>query len=935
MTSSTSTIPAAAARLPLQADDPRFAGNYRLTARLGSGGMGVVYLAVAADGRQVAVKLMRPELAGDPEFRARFSREAVALRRVASARSVRVIEAGDGASGPFLVTEYAAGPSLAGHDDLNGPLHPGQVRLLAAGLAEALTAIHDAKVVHRDLKPSNVILAPGGPKIIDFGVAQVLDSVPLTRTGMTIGSAGFMAPEQFTGQAGPAADVFAWAVTVAYAASGQPLFGTGPTDTVMYRILHAQPSIAAVPADLRPLVAAALAKNPQDRPAAHELLDQLTRPGAPGKRPGPRSRLASRRTKAAIPAVALAAAAALTGTLLAGHGTTRPERAPVSRSQAAAPFGTYAGEQARGVFQTISRLAASGRTIVTTGTQVSDGRARQQFFASADGGATWTLAPVRGPGGGRLPAGFAATRLAAGPRGWLATGPGAIWTSRNGLSWTLAATHGITPQQPGDQAFVLTGTSAGFLAAGQAPAPGGRTQAVLWTSGDGVTWQRMTAAQAGLGDGVLSISYAASFGQDTVISGALRDGAAGTWLSTDGGQVWTPVTVPAGHGAGTGITGLAADGSGLIAVRPGTAGDGIAYFSPNGRTWHYSSTLGAAGGFTPQVVKGSAYGFAVTGTDADGNDIAYAAAADAASWLPTGSLGPASGYASTPAATVAPDGAVIAAGSTAASKTSQQAVLLQAGTAGLVRPVPLASLPGAVVPEVAVRSRAAAAGQQVAVGSADGYPAIWRRTAAGSWALVSTASLVSATPHLAALTSVTHGRAGWLAVGAPGPVAYTSANGTTWRPAAAITGDLAGDVAVAAAAGPHGYVIVGKQIAPGGSCVADVWWSPDLTRWTRAHDANDASGSSQVLAVAADDDGFYSAGSHEGQPAVWATGDGRTWTTVVLPLPHGATGVLQQIAVQGDRVVARGTQASGGVTTPLAELSTDDGATWRQIPALR
>jgi hypothetical protein len=307
------------------------------------------------------------------------------------------------------------------------------------------------------------------------------------------------------------------------------------------------------------------------------------------------------------------------------------------------------------------------------------------------------------------------------------------------------------------------------------------------------------------------------------------------------------------------------------------------------------------------VVKGSAYGFAVTGTDADGNYVAYTAAGDGAAWLPAGSLGTTSDYASAPAATVAPDGAVIAAGSTAASTTSQQAVLLRASTAGLVRTVPLASLPGAVVPEAAVRSRAAAGGQQLAVGSADGYPAIWRKTAAGSWALVSSLSLVSATPHLAALTSVTHGRPGWLAVGVPGPVAFTSANGTTWRSAGAITGDLAGDVAVAAAAGPHGYVIVGKQVAPGGSCVvADVWWSADLTRWTRARDVNDTAGSSQVLAVAADDDGFYSAGSHNAQPAVWATDDGRTWTTVVLPLPHGATGVLQQITVQGDRVVARG-----------------------------
>jgi WD40 repeat protein len=623
--------------------------------------------------------------------------------------------------------------------------------------------------------------------------------------------------------------------------------------------------------------------------------------------------------------------AALSIALLAGLGTARLSAnrgASSARPLAAGPFGTYAGQQARGVFQTISRIVASGRTIVTTGAQVSDGVVRQQFFASADDGGTWHLAPVRAPGGGQLPLGYAATRLAVGPRGWLATGPGAIWTSRDGLSWTLVATHGIT----GGQVFVLTGTADGFLAAGQAQAPDGKTQAVIWTSRDGVRWQRMTAAQAGLGGNVLSISYATSRGQDTVISGPLADGASGAWLSTDGGQAWTPVTIPAGHGAANTITGLASSSAGLIAVRPGTVGHGVAYFSPNGRSWQYSATLGAAAGFTPQVVKGSTYGFVVTGTGSAGTYIAYTSTGDGTAWRPTGPLGTTASYSSTPAATVAPGGTVIVAGSTAASKTGQQAVLLRASSAGLVRPVPLAGLPGALLPEVAVKSLAIADGQQIAVGSADGYPAIWRKTG-GFWTLVSSRTLVSAAPRLAALTSVTHGSAGWLAVGVPGPVAFTSADGTTWRPApGSIARDLTGVADVAAAAGPRGYVIVGKLVAPGGSCVADVWWSPNMASWTRAHDVNDATGSSQVLAVAASAHGFISAGSHDGQPALWTTTSGPAWKTIVLPLPHGATGVLQQIAIDGNRVVALGVQTAEGVTRPLAELSTDGGATWRQVP---
>jgi hypothetical protein len=319
----------------------------------------------------------------------------------------------------------------------------------------------------------------------------------------------------------------------------------------------------------------------------------------------------------------------------------------------------------------------------------------------------------------------------------------------------------------------------------------------------------------------------------------------------------------------------------------------------------------------------------VTGTDAAGTYLAYTAAGDGTAWLPTGSLGTVASYASAPSATVGTGGTVIAAGSTAASQTGQQAILLRASTTGSVRPVPLA-----VTPQVAVNALAAADGQQIAVGSADGYPAIWRKTAGGSWTLVSSLPLVTgAGPGRTALTGVTHGSHGWLAVGTPGPVVYTSADGITWQPAGPIAADLHGVVGVAAAAGPHGYVIVGKLIAQGGNCVADVWWSPDLVSWTRGHDVNDATGSSQVLAVAAGPRGFISAGSHNGQPAVWTTPGGGAWTTIMVPLGSGATsGVLQQIAISGSQVVALGQQVIAGVITPLAELSADGGKTWTQVP---
>ena len=264
------------ARTPLRPDDPTRIGHYRLTARLGSGGMGLVYLGVTWDGNPVAVKVLRPDLAGDQEFRLRFGREVAALVRVKGECTVRVIEADSQSSMPFVVTEYAQGPSLSEYIDKYGSVGPDLLYGLATGLAEALTVIHAAGIMHRDLKPANIILTDAGPKVIDFGIARRQDTTGLTQTGMMIGSMGFMAPEQISGRPGPEADIFAWGVTLAYAATGRSPFGAGNTHSILYRIMYGDPDIAAVPDSLRPLVQAALVKDPQSRPTAQELLDRLT-----------------------------------------------------------------------------------------------------------------------------------------------------------------------------------------------------------------------------------------------------------------------------------------------------------------------------------------------------------------------------------------------------------------------------------------------------------------------------------------------------------------------------------------------------------------------------------------------------------------------------------------------------------------------------------
>jgi hypothetical protein len=689
-------------------------------------------------------------------------------------------------------------------------------------------------------------------------------------------------------------------------------------------------------------------------PRAADPGTMLLEPDLPGTwRPARyRSRLLRRMATIVIPVAVLVAVAVLALALLTGHGpklgplaASQPDNAAPHQGTTALTIGTYPGQQARGVFQTVNRIVASGQTIVAMGSQTSDGVVRQQFFVSADGGATWRLAPVQAAGGGQPPLGYPAARLAGGPGGWLAVGPQAIWTSPNGLSWTLAATHGITPMRPGDGMWVMNSTSSGFLAAGVAATSGSQTQAVLWTSPDGLTWQRHTAAQLGLagpGETVQSISYITARGSDTLISGQVsRDGAsyAGLWLSTDGGAAWTRVTVPADHGAGSAITGLAFDSAGLLAVRPGRSANGspdaVAYFSPNGAAWQYAGTIGASAGWTPGLVKGSDYGFVVAGTSGTGQLVAYTATGAGTNWRPTASLGRAS-QESVVGATAASADTIVAVGYTGQAQAGQQPVFLEATAAGRVQPVALASLPGGSIPELAVNGLAVAAGQQIAVGSADGYPAVWRRAAGGSWALLTSLPQVSGNAGLTALTGVAHGPAGWLAVGTPGPVVMTSADGTSWTSAAgsgSITADLAGVAAVATAAGPHGYVIVGKLVAPGGACVADVWFSPDLKSWTRAHDVNDATGSSQVLAVAAGAAGFVSVGSHDGKPAVWTTANGTSWTTIVLPVPAGASSaVLQQVAISGDRVVAAGQASSPAGTVPIAELSLDGGLTWQQAP---
>ncbi|KUH37799.1 MULTISPECIES: serine/threonine-protein kinase [Streptomyces] len=260
------------AMMRLRREDPRVVGSFRLHRRLGAGGMGVVYLGSDRRGQRVALKVIRPDLAEDQEFRSRFAREVSAARRIRGGCTARLVAADLEADRPWFATQYVPGPSL--HDKIaeEGPLSAADVAAIGAALSEGLVAVHEAGVVHRDLKPSNILLSPKGPRIIDFGIAWATGASTLTHVGTAVGSPGFLAPEQVRGATvTPATDVFALGATLAYAAMGDSPFGHGSSEVLLYRVVHEEPHLQGVPDALAPLVRACLAKEPEERPTTLQL----------------------------------------------------------------------------------------------------------------------------------------------------------------------------------------------------------------------------------------------------------------------------------------------------------------------------------------------------------------------------------------------------------------------------------------------------------------------------------------------------------------------------------------------------------------------------------------------------------------------------------------------------------------------------------------
>jgi hypothetical protein len=633
------------------------------------------------------------------------------------------------------------------------------------------------------------------------------------------------------------------------------------------------------------------------------------------------------------------------------------------RTYPAAQTGQFAASTVAGagVFQTLTQVASSGRTVVAVGRQAGGDLTRAQFLVSTDAGKSWRLAPVRAAAGGDPAPGHPAQLVAGGAGGWLAVGPQAIWTSTNGRSWTLARTTGITPVDSGDQVQRLVRTATGYVATGQNTAEG---TGVIWTSADGLHWQRR-AAQALLAPGhgtIVAITGAAAHGRDILLSGLVSHWYeyAGpritvTWLSTDYGRTWHPVSVPTSQGAGRGLTGVAAGPDGFVAVRASAQGQaGIVYASANGSSWHYATTLASASGLKITAVNGGDGGYSVLGQGGRGTMYGFTSN-DGTHWKRAASFGPAPDQ--TTGSTVTASGVVVATGA-AGTPTSERPYLAVAGPGHAPRVVSVATIAGATITQTAATAVAADGRQQVAVGETGGTLAVWSGTAEGT----GTQSPASFTPGTWAtatgqppavagtqgLTSVAHGPAGWLATGdalagtTTHPVAVSSPDGRTWQPVRSSVLATAHAAAVQVAADHDGYVVVGRATTSAGTIPA-IWFSGDLQTWTRVS-PGPSNGSStgpgtaaapgQLLGVASGTSGFVAVGAEGIDPAVWTSADGRHWAAHALKIPGtGASAQLSQVAVNRRTVVAFGQETwASGRQAPFAEVSHNGGRSWTLVP---
>ncbi|MGV9304706.1 protein kinase domain-containing protein [Nonomuraea sp. NPDC003727] len=392
---------------PLMAGDPSHLGSFTLSGRIGEGGQGIVYLGADNHGERAAIKLLHVKFSGDTIARSRFARELKAAQRVASFCTARVIEADLEGNTPYIASEYIDGRSLRDIVEDDGPLTGQALERLAIGTATALTAIHQASIIHRDFKPDNVLIAADGPRVVDFGIARIIDSTG-TITSRAIGTPAYMAPEQIAGDdIGPYTDVFAWGATIAYAATGVTVFEGNSIAVVLNRILNHVVDVSMLPEPLRGVAAAALTKDPRERPSADEILLRLL--GHPPRTAGASTAVLSQGVKIAsddtTPMARLSPAthAAPAGTTASGgaaasHGSAASHSSVGSRGSAA-PHGPVPshGSAASHGSPTSHGSGASQGSAASPGSSASHGSVSSQGSGSSPGPVTAHGASASGP----------------------------------------------------------------------------------------------------------------------------------------------------------------------------------------------------------------------------------------------------------------------------------------------------------------------------------------------------------------------------------------------------------------------------------------------------------------------------------------------------------------------------------------------------------
>jgi serine/threonine protein kinase len=546
----------------LQDGDPGQIGPFKLVGRLGEGGMGRVYLGASPGGRRVAIKVVHPHYASDPEFRRRFAREVAAARQVGGFHTALVVDAGPDADLPWMATAYIPGPSLAEAIAQGGPLDETGVRKLGAALAEGLAAIHDCGLIHRDLKPSNVILADDGPRIIDFGIAKGEDFTSLTGSNAVIGTLRYMSPEQLQGQAQTQqSDIFALGSLLAYAATGRGPFDAPVIAAILYRIINDPPDLGPLVGDLREIIAGCLAKNPGDRPTPADLLARFTPLQPPGRAaedetpelapeqvvlpaqgvsvPGPVPPQ-SPTSGAPLPDITISIGVDAASSL--GSRTLVPDSRQASTGHSAVPA---RGPQRRGnrrrtvmtVGGTVAVLAAA-----TVGILLLDGHPGASSPLNSPPGTkspvpsvTVTRPPVSLSATGSLeatlsdPHGIGVKSVAFGPDGTLATGNGNGNLAGTGTGYTHlwnTATKTITATltDPGTNGIVSVAFGpGGTLAAGDF---NGSTY--LWNTATKTNIATLTHADGG----VIHFIYSEAFGPDGILAVGEGNGTAHLWNTT-------------------------------------------------------------------------------------------------------------------------------------------------------------------------------------------------------------------------------------------------------------------------------------------------------------------------------------------------------------------------------------------------------------------